>query len=266
MFDVGEVSLSSRIATKKLAQYLSSKAVEVTTIFTHIVIVSKQYYTITLIWEQYYSNRVKCFLHIGKRNDYTGGVNWMIVNWTLLEAVIWERRRFCTLYLERMFSQNLYLSGTSTWPFSCCLLRTDLLTFTLWKPKYRQQITSSKTNDACLASRSPALCLEEVVSKAKILWCSFLCKWKKLCSLNCIFAEKAVRSEGCTESSAESSQPFKSGSVFDCSLKNRFVLLILWIIKEWKNAVSIQGEKNDWGEACRILSKEENWEWHGKVE
>lgn len=45
--------------------------------------------------------------------------------------------------------------------------------------------------------------------------------------LNCIFAEKAVRSEGCTESSAESSQPFKSGSVFDCGIKNMFVLLIL---------------------------------------
>lgn len=126
------------------------------------------------------------------------------------------------------------LAGTGTWHFRCCLLRTDLLTFLSfisWKPKYRQQIMFSKVNGTCMASESPDFCLEEVVSVSEILWRSFPYKWKTSCLLNCMFLQRSLwESEGCSESSTESSQPFKSGSVFDRRLKDIFVLLILWII------------------------------------
>lgn len=61
MLHIGEDFLFSRIAAKKLLQSLSSKAMEIITLFTQVVIVSYQCYTIMLInlREQYYDNRLK---------------------------------------------------------------------------------------------------------------------------------------------------------------------------------------------------------------
>lgn len=61
MLHIGEAFLFSRIAAKKLLQSLSSKAMEIITLFTQVVIVSYQCYTIMLInlRERYYDNRMK---------------------------------------------------------------------------------------------------------------------------------------------------------------------------------------------------------------